>query len=106
MDILKANDYIYDFMLKRQVEFAAVQSIMGVNSAILAYNKLELTYHGEDKREYKKKIKENYRSWLRLCLSKGLHKSLSTKQKLKWLLFKISPTCTTMLRKRIGMSPR
>ena len=105
MDVLKANDYIYEFLVEKKVEFAAVQSIMGVNSAILAYNKLELTYHGDDRLEYKKKIKDNYRRWLHMCLSNGLHRTVSTKQRLKWLLFKISPTSTTLLRKKIGMRP-
>ena len=105
MDVLKANDYIYEFLMKKHVEFAAVQSIMGVNSTILAYNKLELTYQGDDKLEYQKKIKENYRKWRRICLNNGLHRSLSAKQRLKWLLFMISPTCTTILRKKIGMRP-
>ena len=103
MDVLKANDFIYDFLKKNNIEFAAVQSIMGVNSAILVYNKLDLSYFEEDKVIYEKEILDNYHKWLKISKDSGVYHTLSYKQKLKWFVFKWFPKIISQIRKRMAV---
>ena len=101
MDVIKANDYIYQYLLSHRPKLAPVQSTMGINSAILVYNKLDMNYSGEDKKQLKKEIVQNFRKWLTISKEYHIYESISFKQRMKWFLFSVSPGATTVLRKKM-----
>ncbi|MBQ8212017.1 MAG: hypothetical protein IJZ27_05770, partial [Treponema sp.] len=98
MDIIKANDFIYQYLMIHRPDLAPVQSIMGINSAILVYNKLDVNYSDGDRKELKKNIVENFRKWLEISKKYRIYKTVSVKQRLKWLFFCLCPDATTKLR--------